>query len=54
MELFDYPFHVPTHTYPKGTSFNFGGAYANRYEPRGLPCHCRSHRVWRANPRPGN
>lgn len=27
METFDFPFHVPTHNYPKGDSFKFGRGY---------------------------
>lgn len=27
METFDFPFHTPTHTYPKGDGFKFGRGY---------------------------
>jgi hypothetical protein len=27
MDTFNFPYHVPTHTYPKGVSFQFGKGY---------------------------
>lgn len=35
METFDFPHHVPTHVYPKGDSFKFGGGYEHAAAPSG-------------------
>lgn len=40
METFDFPFHVPTHSYPKGDSFKFGRGYEFSAAPQ-LPIQRR-------------
>lgn len=35
MKTFDFPNHVPTHVYPKGDSFKFGGGYEHAAAPQG-------------------
>lgn len=34
METFPFVNHVPTHSYPKGTSFKFGGGYEHSAAPQ--------------------
>lgn len=40
METFNFPYHVPTHSYPKGDSFKFGRGYEFSAQPQ-LPVQKR-------------